>query len=73
VRYDSFNTKVVELRCLIVIFLWDQPVYFDFNLDRIYRISWIFFLGRSPEESAQTPIASGEKNGYYIFEFKLVD
>jgi hypothetical protein len=30
------------------------------NLDRIYRISWIFF-GRSPDESAQTPIAFGER------------
>jgi len=29
-------------------------------LDRIYRINWIFFLGRSPEESDQTPIACGE-------------
>jgi hypothetical protein len=29
-------------------------------LDRINRITWIFSFGRSPEESAQTPIASGE-------------
>jgi hypothetical protein len=60
VGHNSFNTKVVELRNLIVILLWDQQVYFDFNLDRIYRINWIFFFGRSPEESAQIPIASGE-------------
>jgi hypothetical protein len=31
-----------------------------FFLDRIYRISWIFSFGRSPDESTQTPIASGE-------------
>jgi hypothetical protein len=31
-----------------------------FFLDRIYRINWIFFFGRSPEESDQTPIACGE-------------
>ena len=29
-------------------------------LDRINRINWIFFFGRSPEESDQTPIACGE-------------
>jgi len=34
--------------------------YFAYILDRIYRISWIFFFGRSPDESDQTPIASGE-------------
>jgi hypothetical protein len=34
--------------------------FFHFILDRIYRISWIFSFGRSPDESAQTPIASGE-------------
>jgi hypothetical protein len=28
--------------------------------DRINRIVWIFSFGPSPEESAQTPIASGE-------------
>jgi hypothetical protein len=33
---------------------------FLFILDRINRIIWIFFFGRSPEESGQTPIASGE-------------
>jgi hypothetical protein len=37
----------------------DRMIIFVF-LDRIYRINWIFFFGRSPEESAQTPIASGE-------------
>ena len=31
-----------------------------FFFDRIYRINWIFSFGRSPEESAQTPIACGE-------------
>ena len=31
-------------------------------LDRIYRTSWIFFFfGRYLDESAQTPIASGER------------
>jgi hypothetical protein len=29
-------------------------------LDRIYWINWIFSFGRSPDESAQTPIACGE-------------
>jgi hypothetical protein len=31
-----------------------------YNLDKINRIRWISFFGRSPDESAQTPIAFGE-------------
>jgi hypothetical protein len=42
----------------------DTSAEYDFSLfiflDRINRINWIFSFGRSPEESDQTPIASGE-------------
>jgi len=36
-------------------------------LDRIYRINWIFFFGRSPEESGQTPIAFGELEKFFFY------
>jgi hypothetical protein len=43
-------------------------------VDRINRINWIFFFGRSPEESDQTPIASGEQKweSQYSDKVKLV-
>jgi len=37
-----------------------SPLFYCFFLDRINRINLIFSFGRSPEESAQTPIAFGE-------------
>jgi len=35
----------------------------DFVFNRAGRICWIFSFGRSPDESAQTPIAFGEQSG----------
>ena len=37
----------------------------DFVFNRAGRINWIFSFGRSPDESAQTPIASGEGEPNY--------
>jgi hypothetical protein len=35
--------------------------------DRIYRIIWIFFFGRFPEENGQTQFASGENEHTHRF------
>jgi hypothetical protein len=51
---------LVLLEELEILLRQDLEDYLDFILDGIYRINWIFSFGRSPEESAQTPIACGK-------------
>ena len=38
-------------------------------LDRIYRINWISFFGRFPEENGQNPIASGEGISFKVIRW----
>ena len=56
--FDSITQSII--RQIRYSLQQDLEDYLSLFLDRIYRICWIFSLGRSPEESVQTPIASGE-------------